>query len=135
VPLLRYRTGDAGQVDREACDCGYHGWTITDLRGRRACAFVRTDGSAADAWQLAWVFKHTALNDFRVTQSARDDFEVELVGATDSPQALAELRARLTAALQHMGWHAPRIDIRLVAELATTGGKPEAFRCAVRASC
>ena len=127
VPLLRYRTGDHGEVRRDDCACGYHGWSIIGLAGRHACIFVRPDGAEVDAWQLAWVFKHTPLSDFRVTQASPDCFLVEVAGAANH-RALAETRARLAAALGNLGWANPIIDMQSVAAVETRGGKPEAFR-------
>jgi len=127
VPVLRYRTGDRGEVHPDDCACGYHGLSIVGFSGRHACMFVRPDGAGVDAWQLAWVFKHTPLSDFRVTQASTNQFVVEIAGAT-SDRALAETRARLAAALGNLGWAAPIIDMRPVPVIETRGGKPHAFR-------
>lgn len=35
IPLLRYRTGDSGQIQCGQCACGYIGQTINNLQGRK----------------------------------------------------------------------------------------------------
>ncbi|MBZ4377320.1 AMP-binding protein [Corallococcus sp. AS-1-6] len=132
LPLLRYRPGDTGTVRRDACACGFHGWTLTGFGGRGACAFHTPGGRAVDAWSLAWVFKHHPLRAFRLTQVALERFTLELSGApADSVAALCE---RLTAALRNLGWAAPRVEAALVMEARGAQGlaapaKPLPFRC------
>src|SRR6185503_5752966 len=50
LPLLRYRTGDRGQVVDEACACGLRGPSILGFLGREPCWFVRPDVERVDAW-------------------------------------------------------------------------------------
>ena len=77
LPLLRYRTGDRGEVGRDDCRCGYGGATIRGLTGRRACAFLAPGGREVDAWQLAWAFRHHPLDGFRLTQEGPEAFRLE----------------------------------------------------------
>jgi phenylacetate-CoA ligase len=126
LPLLRYRTGDRGEVVRDRCGCGYRGWSLLRLAGRRACAFLTPGGETVDAWSLAWLFKHYPLRGFRLSQHAVVDFELEV----DAPDGrdLADLRERLIRQLERLGWSRPRIRITAGAALASPGGKPEPFR-------
>jgi phenylacetate-CoA ligase len=126
LPLLRYRPGDTGTVRRDACVCGFHGWTLTGFGGRGACVFHTPSGRAVDAWSLAWVFKHHPLRAFRLTQVAREHFTLELSGAP--PGSVAALRERLTAALRNLGWSAPEVQV-LGAEGLAPAAKPLPFRC------
>src|SRR6185369_1121295 len=80
LPVLRYRTGDAGEVRADACACGYHGLTITGLTGRSACLFHRPDGVEVDAWRLAVVLKYSRLRGFRLTQDGPESFRLEVAG-------------------------------------------------------
>ena len=127
LPLLRYRTGDHGDVVPDACPCGHHGLTITGFSGRRVCVFTRPDGQAIDAWQLAWLFKHYPLDRFRLTQQGPQDFLLELA-ASGLACDTEDLRRRLTAALGNLGWVSPRLQLEVRPELATAGVKPEPFR-------
>ncbi|WP_044890168.1 AMP-binding protein [Myxococcus hansupus] len=127
LPLLRYRPGDAGTVRRDACACGFHGWTLEHFGGRGACRFVTPSGREVDAWALAWVFKHHALRVFRLTQTGVSHFRLELAGAPSSSET--PLRERLTAALRNLGWIHVELDVQAVeASALATGAKPQPFR-------
>jgi phenylacetate-CoA ligase len=122
LPLLRYRTGDRGDVAREAgaCACGFCGWTITGFAGRRACEYVTPAGARVDAWALAWVFKHHPLRAFRLTQTAPAAFLLELDG--DAAAVLPLLRA----ALVRLGWP-EEVRVQLAPGPAGAALKPEPF--------
>jgi phenylacetate-CoA ligase len=124
LPLLRYRTGDRGDVHPDRCACGYGGLSITGLAGRRACAFVTPEGREVDAWRLAWAFQHHPLDGFRLTQVGKDAFRLDLAAA-ERPGA--EVLGRLRASLVALGWEAPRVDLRRVPREALAGNKPEPF--------
>ncbi|QQR44852.1 coenzyme synthetase [Myxococcus xanthus] len=127
LPLLRYLPGDAGSVRRDACACGFHGWTLEHFGGRGACHFVTPSGREVDAWALAWVFKHHALRGFRLTQVDVSHFQLELAGASHAD--VAPLRERLTGALRNLGWTQPRLDVCHVEVSAlAVGTKPRPFR-------
>ncbi|NMO16093.1 coenzyme synthetase [Pyxidicoccus fallax] len=127
LPLLRYRPGDAGTVRRDACACGFHGWTLEGFGGRGACHFLTPSGRTVDAWTLAWVFKHHALRAFRLTQVERSRFELEVAGAEEAN--VGPLCERLTAALRNLGWTEPRLEVRHVEPAAlATRAKPQPFR-------
>ena len=121
LPLLRYRTGDGGEVVSEACACGYRGRSIVGFRGRRACLFRTPDGDEVDAWRLAWVFRHHPLDGFRLTQEEPNAFRLETVG-----RAGEELVSRLVATLRALGWTGPVINMRPLVGPAP-GAKPEPF--------
>ncbi|RJS20096.1 coenzyme synthetase [Corallococcus sp. H22C18031201] len=130
LPLLRYRPGDSGTVRRDACACGFRGWTLTGFGGRGACRFLAPTGRAVDAWAVAWVFKHHALRAFRLTQDAPEGFLLELAGAAE-PEAHA-LTERLVAALRNLGWASPRVAVRHEDAAAWSApAKPQPFRCLV----
>ena len=122
LPLLRYRTGDRGNVRSDDCPCGYRGSSILGFSGRRACRFVTPRGRAVDAWQLAWVFQHHALDGFRLHQTGASGFLLETVGDTGDG-----LSAKLRAALSALGWGAPEVEVRRVGAAALSGPKPEPF--------
>lgn len=134
LPLLRYRTGDRGVVEREACPCGYHGWSILNFTGRRECAFVTPGGGRADAWQLAWLFKHYPLRGFRLTQRTLESFDLELAEQEAGTLDAADLAQRLRASLVRLGWPRPKVALRRVPAVGSTGEKPEPFRSVVPAA-
>ncbi len=135
LPLLRYRTGDAGDVEREAargCACGFHGWSIVGFGGRRACWFVTPGGRSVDAWSLAWLFKHHPLRGFRLLQVAPASFELTL---DDDASATPALLAQLRDALVVQGWPRQTLRVSVVVEASAAAGagtaapplKPEPF--------
>jgi phenylacetate-CoA ligase len=130
LPLLRYRTGDAGRVEPEACACGLRGFSIVGLSGRRACRFATPDGRTVDAWRLAWVFQHHPLDGFRLTQEAPEQFRLETAG--DPPEGAARLVERLHATLVALGWPTPRIEHARVARETLAADKPEPFHSSGR---
>jgi len=141
LPLLRYRTGDRGEVRPDDCRCGYGGVSIEGLTGRRACAFFTPGGREVDAWQLAWVFRRHRLDGFRLTQEAPDAFRLETTGALDGALVARALEGggpgadtdslveRLRKTLVSLGWDEPRIERRSVTRAALASAKPEPFVC------
>lgn len=128
LPLLRYRTGDRGQVEPEACACGYRGISIVGFSGRHACCYTTPDGRALDAWRLAWVFQHHPLDGFRLTQQAPDGFRLETAG--DPREGSPKLVERLHATLVALGWPRPRIEHARVPRQALLAAKPGPFAIA-----
>jgi phenylacetate-CoA ligase len=126
LPLVRYRLGDRGEVHADACTCGYRGFSILGLNGRRACAFVAPDGREVDAWQLAWAFQHHPLDGFRLTQESAEAFRLEMAGGEAGRTAVL---ARLRDSLVSLGWVEPRIEWRRVPRSALAAAKPEPFVC------
>jgi phenylacetate-CoA ligase len=125
LPLLRYRTGDAGRVIDADCRCGRRGPSIVGFTGRRACAFETPRGESVDAWRLAWVFQHHTLDAFRLTQLSPARFRLETVG--DAAVEAARLVGRLRATLVALGWPEPRIAHARVGREALAAAKPGPF--------
>ncbi len=126
IPILRYRTGDSGRVAWISCRCGQNGWVIADFSGRHACWFTNPAGAQIDAWQLAWLFKHHALTDFRVTQDSTSQFTIELVGT-----AKPNLQEHLYEALFRMGWVSPSLSFHTCEAIPRSGSKASPFRTMV----
>jgi phenylacetate-CoA ligase len=126
LPVIRYRTGDRGEVRFGRCACGRVGFSITGFHGRRACNFVAPNGGMADAWTLAWIFKYHDLEDFRLTQTGVSEFELEVAGEAE----VSALLDKLQRALAHMGWPQPRVKLLRVDAITKQGAKPEPFRVA-----
>jgi phenylacetate-CoA ligase len=132
LPLCRYRTGDGGAVAREPFEgcagCGFHGWSILGLTGRRACSFLTPAPARreVDAWSLAWLFKHHALRSFQLTQTLPEAFTLRFEG---DPAALAALATQLREALVRLGWPAEtlRLDVRCEAGATAAPLKPAPF--------
>lgn len=104
--LLRYETGDRGEVDLEECECGYRGLTITGLSGRCQTRFVNPEGAEVDPWKLAYLFKYQDLRSFRLTQTGKEAFKLELF-VPGPPSGLPELMRDLLEALRRLGFPSP----------------------------
>ncbi len=125
-PLLRYRTGDAGRVVEAACPCGFDGPSLTGFTGRRACLFSRPDGTAVDAWQLAWLFKQHPLRSFSLVQAGPN-----ASGSSSIPPRRPRRRSWPRCSRRRCGaWAGPHPGSRRAGRpLARPGAKPEPFRC------
>lgn len=124
LPLVRYATGDRGEVDDGACACGVVGRSIVRFSGREACAFVTPDGRSVDAWALSWLFKDLPLVRFELAQVEAQRFQLSL-----DPQAAMDLEllaARLRRVLVRLGFTAPTVEVRR--ESAPLPAKPRPFR-------
>lgn len=102
VPLLRCATGDRGEVEEGSCPCGRRGPSIVGFEGRRACRFVREDGTGCDAWALEPVFKHLPLSAFRLTQESPSRFLLEVAARPEAEPA--RLAAVAVEALRRLGF-------------------------------
>lgn len=71
-PLVRYRTGDLGEVDEVSCRCGTRGLAITRFDGRVAARFVRADGAHVDPSQLQPILSALPVSQFQLVQTAPD---------------------------------------------------------------
>jgi phenylacetate-CoA ligase len=122
LPLLRYLTGDAGEVVDGACSCGARGRSIVGFAGRERAEFVAPDGNAVDAWALSWLFKDLPLVRFEMTQVGEQHFEVRHEGPLPFERELLEVRLRRV--LVRMGFPAPQV----VLLEQTLPAKPTPFR-------
>lgn len=107
-PLVRWRTGDLGEVTDGACACGFRGRSIAKLSGRVASRFVSAAGVRVDPARLHPVLSFLPLRRFQLVQEAptalllRYDAEEALSG--DSLAPLSEAATRLLGG---------RVDLRL----------------------
>jgi phenylacetate-CoA ligase len=73
VPLLRYRTGDWGRIDFEACPCGDPMPRLIDLEGRAPVRFRNAAGDTVAAQDVATVLRRHPL--------VQSNFEQDAAGA------------------------------------------------------
>jgi phenylacetate-CoA ligase len=99
-PLIRYRTGDLGEVARRPpCACGFAGRDLERLEGRVASRFVAASGARVDPGQLQPLLSRLPVRQFQLIQSQG---EVLLRYCADRPVesgALPTLQAALEALL------------------------------------
>ncbi len=125
LPLLRYRTGDRGDVIDGACACGVSGRSIVGFGGRQPCPFRLPDGREVDAWSLSWLFKDLPLARFELAQIGPRSFTLVLdVGVTFD---LALLAGRVERALIRLGFEDPTVAASRAAW--PLPAKPRPFVC------
>lgn len=90
MPLIRYRTGDLARADATLtdpsapqCSCGRSSATLIEVRGRLTDQIVCKDGNKLrrmHALSLIYVLREAnGLQQFRITQRALDQLDVEIV--------------------------------------------------------
>ena len=79
-PFVRYRTGDIGALDDQACTCGRGLPLLKDLQGRTTDFVVASDGTVMHGLALIYVLRDLAgIEGFKVTQETRTHTRVQLV--------------------------------------------------------
>jgi phenylacetate-CoA ligase len=80
MPLIRYRTGDMGELDDAACRCGRSLPLLKRVEGRRTDFLVTPTGRILHALGIIYVLREVpAVKEFQVIQEAVDRVRVELV--------------------------------------------------------
>jgi len=70
-PFVRYRVGDIGSIDYNACDCGLNLPKITDLKGRARDLIKTPDGKAIHgAFFNNLFFRYPSIDGYRILQEA-----------------------------------------------------------------
>jgi phenylacetate-CoA ligase len=105
MPFIRYRTGDMGALSSELCRCGRTLPLLERIEGRKSDFIVAPDGRLMHGLSLIYVLRKIAgIEQFRITQKAVDDFQLELVTGNDftrNSEAIirSEFEQRLRAAV------------------------------------
>ncbi|MBX3129906.1 MAG: phenylacetate--CoA ligase family protein [Polyangiaceae bacterium] len=78
-PIIRYRVGDLGAIERSPCPCGRSLPLLTQLRGRKLDFLITPAGELRDPFRVMAVFEHVSgVRWFRVTQLELDRVDVAL---------------------------------------------------------
>jgi phenylacetate-CoA ligase len=102
MPFIRYRTGDMGALSSELCRCGRVLPLLERIEGRKSDFIVTRDGRLMHGLSLIYVLrKITGIEQFRITQKAVDDFQLELVTGRDfAPSSEAIIRSEFEQRLR-----------------------------------
>lgn len=68
MPLLRYRTGDAGMLQARDCGCGSTG-PVLDRIGGRDHMRIQLPGGGVEAFRVSWILRSYPLDRFQIVQS------------------------------------------------------------------
>jgi phenylacetate-CoA ligase len=97
-PFIRYRTGDIGVLDTEACACGRGLPLLKEIQGRSTDFLLTRDGTVMHGLALVYILRDIPdVKAFKITQETLDLTTVQVV--LESPLTEA-LRARITAGFQ-----------------------------------
>lgn len=97
IPLLRYRTGDHGRIDRAPCPCGDPMPRLVELEGRAPVLFRALDGRVVNPIDVSRLFRELPLVQHELVQT--QDGALELTARPVPGVTLDEepLRAGLAA--------------------------------------
>ncbi len=80
MPIIRYRTGDMGELDEGACRCGRSLPLLKRVEGRRTDFLVTPSGRILHALAIIYVLREVAaLKEFQVIQETVDRIRVIVV--------------------------------------------------------
>lgn len=101
MPIIRYRTGDIGELASGSCACGRSLPVLRRIEGRRTDFLVTPSGRILHALSVIYVLReHDGVQDFQVRQESLDRVRVDLVpGPGFSASDRAALQAKIGVAL------------------------------------
>jgi phenylacetate-CoA ligase len=94
-PFIRYRTGDVGALDMQACPCGRGLPVLARLEGRTTDFIVAADGTVMHGLALIYVLRDIeAIDQFKVVQESLRSTRVLLTAAAPlDPRIIADITA------------------------------------------
>lgn len=94
LPMLRYRTGDWGRIDRGACACGDAMPRLIDLEGRMPVCLRAADGNPVNTADVSRALRHVPLVAHELVQRADGsiDFRYRSVEALPAARIASCLR-------------------------------------------
>jgi phenylacetate-CoA ligase len=98
MPIIRYRTGDMGELDGGDCPCGRSPPLLKRVEGRRTDFLVTPRGRIIHALGAIYVLREVpTVREFQVIQQATDRVRVDVVpepAFSDQDAAVIERRLR-----------------------------------------
>lgn len=90
MPLIRYRTGDAGSISEEECPCGRHGEILESLEGR--CEdFLKAPNGMKVAPEILRRIVTGRVRGYRIVQETVHRFRISFVADQLPEEARAEI--------------------------------------------
>jgi phenylacetate-CoA ligase len=94
-PFIRYRTGDMGILDDQACVCGRTLPLLKEIRGRTNDMLVAQDGSVVHDVAFAMVLRDMpGVDGFKIIQETLDECCLQLVTSQQFQRTSSEARIR-----------------------------------------
>lgn len=123
MPLLRYETGDIGEIDgRAVCDCGRAQPLLKRVLGRSTDVLVTPEGTQVHGWFFLYMFWDLGkgIREYLVSQETVRDISIQLVVGPDFERSTVE-RILQVVREQSPGW---AVRVQIVDSLPRTeGGK------------
>ena len=80
MPIIRYRTGDVGELETESCSCGRGLPLLKKVEGRQTDFLVAADGRLLHALSIIYILREMdVVREFQVVQETRDRIVVRVV--------------------------------------------------------
>ena len=127
MPLLRFDIGDRAVFGDDRCPCGRASPVLAAVAGREGEMIELPSGRRLSPYLLTTeIEQHLPIRKYRLIQTARDAFRVEIVVA--NAEVGQECQERLCAALGRIVAEPVKISLRLVDEIdRSPGGKRAVF--------
>lgn len=120
MPIVRYRTGDMGELDTQPCSCGRTLPCLKRLEGRRMDFLVTPDGRVLHPTAVVHVLREFApIREFQIVQERVDRLTIRLVPAEGFTEATR--RAILSAVERVLGGVAVEVALTDAIARAASG--------------
>ena len=93
-PLIRYRTGDLGEVEDSGCPCGSSSPKLKLYTGRLTDYFLRSDGSRLNPFGLTLDLRKLPVDQFQLIQEAVNVVKIKFSGPVSSSEVLQSVKKR-----------------------------------------
>jgi phenylacetate-CoA ligase len=124
MPIVRYRTGDMGQLDHRPCPCGRSLPLLKSVDGRRTDFLITPAGRVLHALSAIYILREMAsVRAFQIIQEAIDRVVVYVV---PEREFTADHRAHVRARMQRLLGR--EVNIQLEAVTAIVSGPSGKFR-------
>lgn len=115
-PFIRYRTGDVGVLDTDACACGRGLPVLKEIQGRSTDFLVAQDGTVLHGLALVYILRDLPqVKSFKITQESVDLTRVQVV--SDAPLDAATAAAIEKGFRSRLG-QAIDVEVERVTEIA-----------------
>ena len=111
MPIIRYRTGDMGQLDTEPCPCGRTLPCLKRLEGRRMDFLVMPDGRVMHPTAVVHIIReYQPIREFQIVQESVERLAIKIVPADGFSEAT---RQAILATVKRVVGERVAVDIEL----------------------
>ena len=115
MPIIRYRTGDLGEIDPTPCPCGRGLPRLKRVEGRRTDFIIAPDGRVLHALAVIYILREIpGLKEFRVVQESITQITAQVVFEDGSPQQRCDF---ISSSLRRLLGNEVEVKVEVVAAL------------------